>query len=95
MAKEKTVQAGPMYDGKGNLTLVGMRDAIQKGGSVSFRGRVISTIEGLPTQDEIAETPEELQVADADLDSQIAALQARKAAIADKNKPAKKTDDKK
>lgn len=82
MATETTPPA--LYDASGRLTRAGMEAAVGSGGSFPYKGRIITTFEGIPSPEELADSATELAAVDGDLDAQIAVLQARKARVAAK-----------
>jgi hypothetical protein len=63
------------------LNLKQMRETVENGKSVLYKGRLISTVEKLPTAAELASTEEEKAAAAGDIDAQIAALQQQKAGL--------------
>lgn len=60
-----------------------MEDVIlNKKGSVLYQGRLINDVSQLPTHAELAQNAEQLDKADADIDSQMELLKAQKKSIA-------------
>ena len=89
MSDSETVDAHGYKAGR--LTLAGMQRVINSGGTVLHNGAVLSKAEHLPTESQLAKTPEERAQAAKDIDAEIAALQARKAAMI-KGAPKKPAD---
>lgn len=60
------------------LTREQMEKEIERGRSIVHNGNIITTKEGLPTPEELADSPEAKAKADEDLAAEIARLQARR-----------------
>lgn len=68
------------------LTRKQMEAVIRGGGTVLYKGRGITNINNLPSAAAMAETEEEKQAAEKDLDAEIARLQKQKATLGEKSK---------
>jgi hypothetical protein len=81
---------------KTRLTRKDMENVIAGGGSVLHDGEIITKIKGLPDELDLAETPEELEEATANLDQEEKALATKKSKAASKsgNKAASKSGNK-
>jgi len=85
MAKRKSddeKDEGPELRREGRRTREGMVDAIKKGGSVLYKGEIITREEELPDEAEITEgDAEAAEAALAGLDAHMAALAGQRAAL--------------
>lgn len=63
------------------LTRQQMVDTINAGGSVLFKGRLITRLENLPSAAALAKTPEEKKTASKEIDAQIATLRQQKSEL--------------
>ena len=71
-----------------SLTRGEMEQVIRSGGSVLYGGRILTKVEHLPAAEQLAgDDPARLADAAAELDAQIAALQARRAALGSEPAP--------
>jgi hypothetical protein len=71
-----------LHDERGALTTAGMRAALAEGGSVMVDGNSLATAAELPTEDDLAAGDAERQARlAADLDEEMARLQARRARL--------------
>ena len=72
----------PEYGDDGMLTYEGMKKVIEQGGGVSYGSAIITDVKALPTKAQLAKgNAKKTAAASAELDAQIAALQAQKAAL--------------